>query len=121
MSALQPPSWRCSSDTTATSCSMQMRSPSSKSKAVVVLKGAHTIIATPSGRIVISNGTNAELATAGSGDVLSGIIGACACGMQPFEAACAGVYLHAAAADVWSSHGNPHRGLLASEIADYVP
>jgi NAD(P)H-hydrate epimerase len=97
------------------------RALASKSKAVVVLKGAHTIIATPSGRIVISNGTNAALATAGSGDVLSGIIGACACGMQPFEAACAGVYLHAGAADAWSSHANRHRGLLASEIADYVP
>jgi NAD(P)H-hydrate epimerase len=98
-----------------------VRSLASKSKAVVVLKGAHSLIAAPNGRIVISPAVNAALATAGSGDVLSGIIGACACGMQPFEAACAGVYLHAAAADVWSSRGNRRRGLLASEIADGVP
>jgi len=98
-----------------------VRSLASKSKAVVVLKGAHSLIAAPSGRIVISPIVNAALATAGSGDVLSGIIGACACGMEPFEAACAGVYLHAAAADVWSSRGNRRRGLLASEIADCVP
>ncbi len=97
------------------------RTLASKSKAVVVLKGAHSLIATPAGRIIISPTANAALATAGAGDVLSGIIGACACGMPPFDAACAGVYLHAAAANVWSAHGNRRRGLLASEIADYVP
>ncbi len=91
-----------------------------KSRAVVVLKGAHTLIANPEGRIVISPIANPALATAGSGDVLAGIIGANACNMQPFDAACAGVYLHAAAADMWTAGGR-HRGLLASEIADQVP
>jgi ADP-dependent NAD(P)H-hydrate dehydratase / NAD(P)H-hydrate epimerase len=91
-----------------------------KSRAVVVLKGAHTLIVSPEGRIAISPIANPALATAGSGDVLAGIIGANACNMQPFDAACAGVYLHAAAANVWTAGGR-HRGLLASEIADQVP
>jgi NAD(P)H-hydrate epimerase len=91
-----------------------------KTKAVVVLKGAHTLIAQPSGRTVISPIANPLLATAGSGDVLSGIIGAMACGVAPFEAACAGVYLHAAAANAWGKGGR-HRGMLAHEIADAIP
>jgi NAD(P)H-hydrate epimerase len=100
-----------------------VRELSKKSRAVVVLKGAHTLIANPEGRIVVCGAGNAALATAGSGDVLSGIIGANACNMQPFEAACAGVHLHAAAADAWSARTTPprHRGLLASEIADELP
>ncbi|MEO6576562.1 MAG: NAD(P)H-hydrate dehydratase, partial [Polyangiaceae bacterium] len=54
------------------------------------------------------------------GDVLAGIIGALVCSLPPFEAACAGVFLHAAAAERWSaSHAD--RGLLAYEIADLVP
>ena len=91
-----------------------------RANAVVVLKGAHTLVVTPEGRIAISPIANPALATAGSGDVLAGVIGANACNMQPFEAACAGVYLHGAAADHWSRDGR-HRGLLASEIADQVP
>ena len=90
-------------------------------KAVVVLKGARsTLIVQPSGRTVISPIANPLLATAGSGDVLSGIIGAMACGVAPFEAACAGVYLHAAAANAWGKGGR-HRGMLAHEIADAIP
>ena len=96
------------------------RTLAQKTKAVVVLKGAHTVIAAPDGRLVICAAGNPALATAGAGDVLAGVIGANACNMQPFEAACAGVHLHAAAADRWAASGR-HRGLLASEIADYVP
>jgi hydroxyethylthiazole kinase-like uncharacterized protein yjeF len=96
------------------------RTLAQKSRAVVVLKGAHTLIVSPEGRIAISPIANAALATAGSGDVLAGVIGANACNMGTFEAACTGVYLHAAAADYWSRDGR-HRGLLASEIADQVP
>ncbi len=99
------------------------RTLAKKSKAVVVLKGAHTLIANPDGRVVACGAGNAALATAGSGDVLSGILGANACNLQPFDAACVGVHLHAAAADLWSAKAKPprHRGLLASEIADQVP
>jgi NAD(P)H-hydrate epimerase len=94
----------------------------SRARAVVVLKGAHTIVADPDGRLVVNATGNAALATAGSGDVLGGVAGALACALDPFEAACAGVYVHGAAADAWrDANGGADRGLLASEIADLVP
>jgi NAD(P)H-hydrate repair Nnr-like enzyme with NAD(P)H-hydrate dehydratase domain len=62
------------------------------------------------------------LATAGSGDLLGGIIGALACSLPAFEAACTGVMLHALAGEAWShAHGGADRGLLASEIGDMLP
>ena len=62
------------------------------------------------------------LATAGSGDTLGGIIGALACTLAPFEAACAGVLLHALAGEAWSrAHGGADRGMLAPDIADMLP
>jgi hydroxyethylthiazole kinase-like uncharacterized protein yjeF len=99
------------------------RTLAAKARAVVVLKGAHTVIAAPDGRLAICAAGNAALATAGAGDVLAGIIGANVCSLDPFDAACAGVHLHAAAADAWSAaRAAPrHRGLLASEIADQLP
>ncbi len=86
---------------------------------VVVLKGAHTIVAAPDSRIAVSPVSCPALATAGSGDVLAGVVGALACTLPRFEAACAGVMLHAGAGESWSrAHGNADRGMLASEIAD---
>ena len=90
--------------------------------AVVVLKGAHTLVAAPDARMAVSPVACPALATAGSGDVLGGIIGAMACGLPPFEAACAGVLLHALAGEAWAAaHGAADRGMLASEIADMLP
>jgi NAD(P)H-hydrate epimerase len=61
----------------------------------VVLKGDDTLVAEPDGRVAISPGAAPALATAGTGDVLSGVIGAMlAKGLDPFTAACAGVRLH---------------------------
>jgi hydroxyethylthiazole kinase-like uncharacterized protein yjeF len=90
--------------------------------AVVVLKGAHTIIASPDGRLAVTPIACPALATAGSGDLLGGIIGAFACSLPAFEAACTGVMLHALAGEAWSlAHDGADRGLLASEIGDMLP
>jgi NAD(P)H-hydrate epimerase len=90
-------------------------------RATVVLKGARTIIATPDGRLYISMAGNPALATAGSGDVLTGLIAAFACTMPVTDAACVGVLLHAKAGDRWKERTGADRGLLASELCDAVP
>ena len=67
---------------------------------VVVLKGARTVVAAPDGRAAVAPFANAAFATAGSGDVLAGLIGALlAQGMGSFDAACLGVYLHGRAGE----------------------
>ena len=91
-------------------------------RAIVVLKGAHTLVAGPDSQLAVSPFVCPALATAGSGDVLAGIVAAMACSLPPFEAACAGVFAHALAGEEWSRmHGGTDRGLLASEIADVLP
>ncbi len=85
---------------------------------VVLLKGAYTVVAEPNGRTHILPFANPVLGTAGSGDVLSGVIvGLLAQGMEPYEAAVIGAYLHAAAAELYPGS----TGLLAGELADLLP
>ena len=85
---------------------------------VVLLKGAYTVVAGPDGRCAILPFANPALATAGSGDVLSGVIVALlGQGLAPFEAAVLGGYLHAAA----GQETGLQAGLLAGEIADLLP
>jgi hydroxyethylthiazole kinase-like uncharacterized protein yjeF len=84
----------------------------------VLLKGAYTVIASPNDRCTVLPFANPALATAGSGDVLSGIIvSLLGQSLGPYEAAILGGYLHGAAAQLTEVDS----GLLASEIADWVP
>jgi hydroxyethylthiazole kinase-like uncharacterized protein yjeF len=89
--------------------------------ATIVLKGARTLIATPTGELFISMAGNPVLATAGSGDVLTGLIAALACAMPVDWAASAGVLLHGLAADRWREKTKSDRGLLAGELSDLFP
>ena len=87
----------------------------------VVLKGAHTVVASPDGRAAISPYANPLLASAGTGDVLAGAIaGLVAQGMEPFEAAACGVYVHGmAGGELRDDLGD--RGLLASDLLPMLP
>jgi NAD(P)H-hydrate repair Nnr-like enzyme with NAD(P)H-hydrate dehydratase domain len=86
--------------------------------AVVLLKGRHTLVATPEGDVRVTTVGPAWLATAGAGDVLSGICGALlAAGLDPFDAGSVGSWLHGAAA-VTAGDGGP---VTAPDVARAVP
>ncbi len=92
-----------------------------EARAIVVLKGDDTIVAAPDGRAGVSPGASAALATAGTGDVLSGVIGAyLAKRMDPFAAACAGVLVHGHAGQLTAREIGPE-GVIASDVIAALP
>ena len=98
------------------------RRAAADSGAIVVLKGDDTIVAQPGGFVAISPGATPALATAGTGDVLSGVIGALlAKGMDPFAAACAGVRLHALAGKAAAERLRGPDGVVASDVIAALP
>jgi len=98
-----------------------VREASSAAQAIVVLKGDDTIVCAPDGRAAISRGGAAALATAGTGDVLSGVIGAyLSKRMDPFTAACAGVFVHARAGQLAAVEIGDE-GVIASDVIGLLP
>jgi NAD(P)H-hydrate epimerase len=98
-----------------------VREAAARSRAFVVLKGDDTLVAAPSGRVAVSRGYAPGLATAGTGDVLSGVIGAMlAKGMPAAQAACAGVYAHLRAGQIASAPHGPD-SIIASDVIAALP
>lgn len=89
------------------------RDAAKQSGATCLLKGPGTLVARPDGACVINTSGGPALATAGSGDVLAGILGALLCSLEPFEAACAAAFVHGRAGETWPSD----RGMLAGDIS----
>jgi ADP-dependent NAD(P)H-hydrate dehydratase / NAD(P)H-hydrate epimerase len=97
------------------------RRASEQARAIVVLKGDDTIVASPDGLTAISRGGAPALATAGTGDVLSGVIGAyLSKRMDPFHAACAGVFVHARAGQLAAAR-LAAEGVIARDVIECLP
>jgi ADP-dependent NAD(P)H-hydrate dehydratase / NAD(P)H-hydrate epimerase len=98
-----------------------VREAAERSGAIVLLKGDDTLVAAPGGPVAVSPGATPALATAGTGDVLAGVIGALvAKGMEPHAAACAGVVWHARAGALAAERlGADH--VIAGDVIDALP
>jgi NAD(P)H-hydrate epimerase len=100
---------------------MKARQLAERLQGYVVLKGHHTAICMPDGHIVFNTTGNAGMATAGSGDVLTGILlGLLARGYEQREACLVGVFLHGLAGDL-AARDLGEESLMASDIIKYLP
>ena len=94
----------------------QARAAAQASGAMIVFKGPDTVVAAPNGRAAIAPASSHWLAIAGTGDVLTGVIAARrAAGLDAFEAACAGVWIHGRAAELAGA------GLIADDLLIHLP
>ena len=99
-----------------------VRAAAEQAGAVVVLKGDDTLIADPGGIVAVSPGASPALATAGTGDVLTGVIAALlAQGLEAFAAAGAGVWLHAEAGREAARGVGAAEGVIASDVIAALP
>ena len=100
---------------------MKSRDMAQRLHAYIILKGHHSALCMPDGQIIFNNTGNSGMATAGSGDVLTGIITALlARGYSAKDAALAGMYLHGLAGD-YAARSLGVESLIASDIIDYLP
>jgi ADP-dependent NAD(P)H-hydrate dehydratase / NAD(P)H-hydrate epimerase len=99
-----------------------VRAAAEQAQAVVVLKGDDTLVAAPNGTVAVSAGGSPALATAGTGDVLSGVIAALlAQGLDAFAAAAAGVEMHAQAGRQAARRVGAPEGVIASDVIAALP
>jgi NAD(P)H-hydrate epimerase len=92
-----------------------------RARSTVLLKGVRTLIAAPDTETFVNTTGTPALATAGSGDVLAGILVALSASLSPRNAAISAAYLHGKVAEVWTKREGAERGMLAREIADGLP
>jgi hydroxyethylthiazole kinase-like uncharacterized protein yjeF len=96
------------------------RTASARFKAVVLLKGAPSVVATPRGLVWVNGAGNSGMATAGAGDVLTGLIaGFLAQGLAPVDAALCGMFVHGLAGDLAAS-AKSSRAMTAGDISDFT-
>jgi len=92
-----------------------------KHRVTLVLKGAGTVVATPNGNVFINSTGNPGMATGGTGDALTGMIGGLlAQGYPPSQAACLGVYLHGLAGDL-AAQEKGEAGMIAGDLIEKIP
>ncbi len=99
-----------------------VREAAAQAGTVVLLKGDDTLIATADGTVAVSPGASPALATAGTGDVLTGVVGAfLADGLDGFSAACAAVWLHAEAGREAARRVGAPEGVMATDVIEALP
>ncbi len=99
-----------------------VREAAERSGAIVVLKGDDTLIAEPAGRVAVSRGNGPALATAGTGDVLTGVVAALlSSGLDPFAAAAAAVLLHLRAGQLAALRTGSAEGVIATDVIEALP